>query len=1660
VAGQRIKNIIETQFTEKGAKKVAQSTGQVGRAQTRLGQASASAGRAFAAQANGLGGLVSAYAGAAATVFAITAAFQALNQAAQTAQVVEGLNALATTVGTTGSEILKRSQEVTRGLVSIRETAESVNIGLSAGFNQDQILELQKVSLGASRALGRTLTDALTRVTRGAAKLEPELLDELGIFVKIDPAVESYAAKLNKTATSLTDFERRQAFVNAIIDQGTAKFSIIDTTSGNALESLQRLATVIVDLGAKVGGALANSITPFADYISGDLGNTLAVFGILARTVFGSALGVAIGGIKSATESAQGLANALGERALGGNAEKQGIAFGKLALATEKLDLRYVTGSRSAAKYTKELIRQAREGTLAVQDLARLESRLIKLRDETEKGTLSFRKYKAALKQVQAAQAATGKTSLLLANGLGRASKIFGLVGVGIASVLRGITSFITAISVARLVLKPFTDALGITDEIDDFVKTMFNLSLRLFGVDEASKAAKKGFDGLASSLLSANEIFQSLPDKILVTKNALFGLTTLTKELTKQDLAKEFSDLLENLDDPDAIDDFRDKFKGLTFEAKQALEAIVTEALRFQEVFPRSSKLVSASLGEVNRQTGVAVKSLADYLFVQEEIARQGLGTAFQGAAAIDGGNVVQFNLALAETGKILSFQVADTERINDLIKEGNLAEVERLTIGAGILGFLSQEAKFRADLEEGNLNAEQLKKTESALQATLNNLLERAKKLGDEILETQIRNVAASQNRLTAETEIQTQQDLFNKRIRKDFSAQLAQAGKLNGLASVKLQLATSQSEINRNQLDQISAILKADKNTTKEKTLQETVSKVAAGLVSKQLQDIRKIREEEEKRLNTLRKQLTVLEKQSTVKDSQRDLKALQEQNSIAQKQASSAEQLRKAEVDLNKIKRQETIKALEDQADLQKSLLDKRSGLFSEQQLQQLKIEIDEKTLAALRAETAKQITERRNDLAKEIELIDDKAKADIIALNLQRDIAEQQAALELEKIKQDGIKFDLEQKLRDQRVKELEAQSNIFKDFINDFARLLAGLSADIRIATDPKIKKQIEGGASIGNIREGLVDLGMEKVTPQLSKGLDTSMLKKQQNDIKAAFDKITDLRIAEIAKEERATEESIDRRIDAVIEQADAESKIKALVAEKDILSLLSTVSARERVIAKAKEMNASLSTMEVLQISVASNLRQGLTGAFENLNQQLIEGTLTMDSIGNTFRDMLGGMMKAIQQEVFATTIAKPIATGISGFIGSLFAGGGPVHMAGGGVMRRDRVHAMLEPGEFVMRKEAVKRIGMDQLQMMNAAIPGGKTEMIKGQPHMQAYITPGEASILKKLGGSGETYKGLPAFADTGGDVDSVGHGMNEGQTTGNPGGGTSNTGGPGPNNPGFGQLGANVSSSAPGGSHATASSGAVTAGQVQAAMDRARATGRTVGIVDNLDTKSDREERAAQMSREQHDYAQEVAERAAAKGFKDRNTKVGKGLLSLAINTAVANPLGKAGQFAVGALGLFGNDPGSKATGQKGAMADVGPSIAGFIGGMFGGNPDDPSSDEEMASGGIVRMAQGGRVNQMRDRVPALLEPGEFVIRKPMAKAIGGKALGAMNATGSVSPGNVSVNINNQGSPKGATVSAPRMNGDKMIIDVITRDLRNNGSIRKSLRGGNY
>jgi hypothetical protein len=265
-----------------------QATGasnNLGKAQTRLGQASSSSGRQFSSQAAGLGGLVGAYAGAAATIFALQQAYSALNRAAQVENIIRGTQTLAAEVGESGNKIIKSIQEITDSQLTLGEAAEKANLALSTGFSTKQIEGLAFVSNQAARALGRNLGDAFERVVRGSAKLEPELLDELGIFTRLDPAVRAYAKEMNKAVSELTEFERRQAFVNAVIEEGTRKFSAIDTSAPSAQKSLEKLSTALVDIGTKVGGLLANTLAPLADFFSKDITGALSIFGIVASQV-------------------------------------------------------------------------------------------------------------------------------------------------------------------------------------------------------------------------------------------------------------------------------------------------------------------------------------------------------------------------------------------------------------------------------------------------------------------------------------------------------------------------------------------------------------------------------------------------------------------------------------------------------------------------------------------------------------------------------------------------------------------------------------------------------------------------------------------------------------------------------------------------------------------------------------------------------------------------------------------------------------------------------------------------------------------------------------------------------------------------------------------------------------------------------------------------------------------------------------------------------------------------------------------------------------------------------------------------------------------------------------------------------------------------------
>ncbi len=223
--------------------------------------------RDFANQAQGLGGLVRLYATYAANVFAVSAAFEALRNSMATDIMIRSMNALGASSGIALGGLAKQFAAATDGAISFREAAEAATKATTAGLSTKQFMELGTVAKGASQALGISMNDAVSRLTRGIVKLEPELLDELGIFTKIGPATEAYARSIGKTADSLTDFERRQAFANAVLAEGREKFGAIagdsnpyDKLLASLKDTAQQILSVVNGPVSKIAGVLADNI--------------------------------------------------------------------------------------------------------------------------------------------------------------------------------------------------------------------------------------------------------------------------------------------------------------------------------------------------------------------------------------------------------------------------------------------------------------------------------------------------------------------------------------------------------------------------------------------------------------------------------------------------------------------------------------------------------------------------------------------------------------------------------------------------------------------------------------------------------------------------------------------------------------------------------------------------------------------------------------------------------------------------------------------------------------------------------------------------------------------------------------------------------------------------------------------------------------------------------------------------------------------------------------------------------------------------------------------------------------------------------------------------------------------------------------------------------
>jgi hypothetical protein len=574
-------------------------------------QQSANTTKNFSKMAQGIsGGLVPAYATLAANVFALSAAYNFLKRAGDLAALRQAQTEYAYSTGQSMKLLTSRIQEATGGLLTFEEAAQAGAIGTAAGLSSDQLEGLATVAKKASAALGRDLTDSFNRLTRGAIKAEPELLDELGIIIRLNDVTETYKRRLKITGRELNTFEKSQAVVNAVLEQGQEKFEDI----GDAQNDIAKLGKATDDLVKTI----QTGIVPVATFIAEVFSKNILALGA-AATVMGVQLikaiapaAPALGNLGKAAEDARKRMKKIAGPSVIGKEIKSGSFEERQIRAIEKASTSKTSKVINLSKMEREAIK--RDLILIKADHARTMAA----------NTTGFTKYTAGVKaQFYVLAAEHGK--------------LMGGMRLGVA----GLASFASKAMNAVAILGVITLAISLAKELMNLLKSdeLRDLERRAGILEGRFAEQNQEVSDLIKNLKDAKTPMEQLVQTANLLGNISFsGVDGLEFQTVGGKETKQRRDGTAGL----AI--FSDRQKDLLKENEVLAEVLpgLIKSLELKEEVLQRAGINTTNLGK-------EINTLKDNLSVLEG----GLGAANEGQIAYD--NAVRAtNAAMTEGVRI----------------------------------------------------------------------------------------------------------------------------------------------------------------------------------------------------------------------------------------------------------------------------------------------------------------------------------------------------------------------------------------------------------------------------------------------------------------------------------------------------------------------------------------------------------------------------------------------------------------------------------------------------------------------------------------------------------------------------------------------------------------------------------------------------------------------------------------------------------------------------------------------------------------------------------------------------------------------------------------------------------------------------------------------
>jgi hypothetical protein len=137
--------------------------------------------------------------------------------------------------------------------------------------SEDQMAEMFDVAQRLAQALGKDAAFGVESLVTGMGRQSKLMLDNLGIMIDVEKANKDHAKTLGKSASALTDQEKKQAFVNATMKSAKDLVSDLGEEQMTSLDRMKQFTTSIDDMKIALGGAVTEAMTPFVESVNDKL---------------------------------------------------------------------------------------------------------------------------------------------------------------------------------------------------------------------------------------------------------------------------------------------------------------------------------------------------------------------------------------------------------------------------------------------------------------------------------------------------------------------------------------------------------------------------------------------------------------------------------------------------------------------------------------------------------------------------------------------------------------------------------------------------------------------------------------------------------------------------------------------------------------------------------------------------------------------------------------------------------------------------------------------------------------------------------------------------------------------------------------------------------------------------------------------------------------------------------------------------------------------------------------------------------------------------------------------------------------------------------------------------------------------------------------------